>query len=63
MKLAIQDTAYEQRNMDLFTKIEFDDIMKNLEKDMEEIVKQELTIFYRMSGVMVQMLMFEAENS
>ena len=49
--------------MDLFTKIEFDEIMSNLEKDMEEIVKQELTIFYRMSGVMVQMLMFEAENN
>jgi hypothetical protein len=39
VKLSIQDTAYEQRNMDLFTKIEFDEIMNNLEKDMEEIVK------------------------
>lgn len=36
--------------------------MKNLSKDMEETVNNELQMFYRMSGVMVQMLMFEAES-
>ena len=35
--------------------------MDNLSKEMEQTVKDELTIFYRMSGVMVQMLMFDAE--
>ena len=29
---------------------------------MEEVVKNELTVFYRMSGVMMQMLLFDAEQ-
>lgn len=36
--------------------------MTKLEEELEETVKSELQMFYRMSGVMVQMLMFEAEN-
>ena len=36
--------------------------MVGLSKEMEESVNKELTIFYRMSGVMVQMLMFDAEQ-
>lgn len=48
--------------MDLFTKMEFDDIIAKLKDEMEDVVKAELATFYRMSGVMIQMLMFEAEK-
>ena len=36
--------------------------MTKLSSEMEEAVTNELTVFYRMSGVMVQMLMFDAEQ-
>ena len=36
--------------------------MAKLSQEMEEIIKSELGMFYRMSGVMVQMLLFEAEK-
>ena len=53
MKLAIEDAAYEQRNVNLFTKVDFEEIMTKLQKDMEETVSNEFSMFYRMSGVMV----------
>ena len=37
--------------------------MTNLESEMKETVNDELQISYRMSGVMIQMLLFEAEKS
>ena len=36
--------------------------MGKLSNEMEEAVSGELTVFYRMSGVMIQMLMFDAEQ-
>ena len=48
--------------MQLFTAHEFNDIMDKLSKEMEETVEKELTILYRQSGVMVQMLMLDAEQ-
>ena len=36
--------------------------MSKLSTEMEEAVSSELTVFYRMSGVMIQMLMFDAEQ-
>ena len=36
--------------------------MGKLKQELEETVTNELQMFYRMSGVMVQMLMFEAEQ-
>jgi alkylated DNA repair dioxygenase AlkB len=36
--------------------------MTKLSGEMEEAVNDELTVFYRMSGVMIQMLMFDAEQ-
>jgi hypothetical protein len=36
--------------------------MTKLGNEMEEAVSSELTVFYRMSGVMIQMLMFDAEQ-
>jgi len=59
--LSLEDLKYEHRNTKLFTAIDFEEIMEKLSKEMEETVKNELTVFYRMSGVMVQMLMFDAE--
>jgi len=61
IKLTIEDTAYENRNANLFTKVEFDEIVAKLQSELEDTVQTELQMFYRMSGVMVQMLMFEAE--
>ena len=61
IQLAIEDTKYDQRNTKLFTAVDFEEIMNKLSQEMEEAVNSELTVFYRMSGVMVQMLMFDAE--
>ena len=36
--------------------------MERIQADIKEVVESELQMFYRMSGVMVQMLMFNAEN-
>ena len=36
-------------------------IMKETETEMTTTIKQELEIFYHMSGVFVQMLMYDAE--
>ena len=62
IQLAIEDTKYEQRNTKLFTAVDFEEIMNKLSSEMEDAVTSELTVFYRMSGVMVQMLMFDAEQ-
>ena len=35
---------------------------ENLKSEMETTVRQELELFYRMSGVFIQMLMHDAEN-
>ncbi len=35
---------------------------ENLKSEMETTVRQELEMFYRMSGVFIQMLMHDAEN-
>lgn len=62
IQLSIEDTKYEQRNTKLFTAVDFEEIMSKLSSEMEEAVSSELTVFYRMSGVMIQMLMFDAEQ-
>lgn len=36
--------------------------MEKMQKDLDEVVRSELQMFYRMGGVMVQMLMYEAEQ-
>lgn len=62
VSLALEDAQYEQRNTQLFTKVDFDDIMTKLQAEVNETVNNEVQRFYRMSGVMVQMLLYEAEQ-
>lgn len=57
----MEDAQYEQRNNNIITKVEFEEIMAKLGQELEETVTNEIGMYYRMSGVMVQMLLFEAE--
>jgi len=36
-------------------------VFERMQSEMETTVRQELEMFYRMSGVFIQMLMYEAE--
>lgn len=38
------------------------EVVQDMEEEMRTTFKTELEIFYRMSGVMMQMIMFEAEK-
>lgn len=60
--MAIEDAQYENRNTQLFTKVDFDEIMSKMQTDLNEVVKEEINIIYRMNAVMIQMLLFEAEQ-
>ena len=42
VKLAIEDVSYENRNTQLFTKVDFDEMMSKMQTDLEETVKSEL---------------------
>ena len=57
----MEDAQYEQRNNNIITKVEFEEIMAKLGQELDETVTNEIGMYYRMSGVMVQMLLFEAE--
>lgn len=46
----------------LFTKTDLEKVFDRLQGEMETTVRQELETFYRMSGVFIQMLMYEAEQ-
>jgi len=37
-------------------------VVEDMENEMRETFKSELEMFYRMSGVMIQMIMFDAEK-
>ena len=37
-------------------------VLEDMEEEMRQTFKSELEIFYRMSGVMIQMIMHEAEK-
>ena len=37
-------------------------VLASTEEEMSGTIKQELEIFYRMSGVFIQMLMYDAEK-
>lgn len=60
--MTIDDTSFEQRTQTIITKVGFDEIMDKLKTELEEVVRQELQIFYRMSGIMVQQMLFDAEQ-
>ena len=38
------------------------EVLQDMEEEMRSTFKGELEIFYRMSGVMIQMIMYEAEK-
>jgi hypothetical protein len=39
-----------------------EELLDDMEDEMRRTFKEELEIFYRMSGVFIQMLMFDAEK-
>lgn len=62
MKLAIEDTKGEcLQQSAIFTKQDLEKVFERMQSEMETTVRQELEMFYRMSGVFIQMLMYEAE--
>ncbi len=63
MKLAIEDTKDEcLQQSAIFTKQDLEKVFERMQSEMETTVRQELEMFYRMSGVFIQMLMYEAEQ-
>lgn len=46
----------------IFTKADLEKVFNRLQEEMQTTVRQELETFYRMSGVFIQMLMYEAEQ-
>ena len=63
VKLAIEDTKDEcLKQTAIFTKQDLEKTFERMQSEMELTVRQELETFYRMSGVFIQMLMFEAEQ-
>lgn len=63
MKLAIEDTKDEcLQQSAIFTRQDLEKVFERMQSEMETTVRQELEMFYRMSGVFIQMLMYEAEQ-
>jgi hypothetical protein len=63
VKLAIEDTKDEcLQQSAIFTKQDLEKVFERMQSEMETTVRQELEMFYRMSGVFIQMLMYEAEQ-
>lgn len=61
------ETAFEQvrdRNSgkNLFSKDEMLEVLDDMQQEMRITFKSELEMFYRMSGIMMQMIMFDAEK-
>ena len=50
------------KNTALFSKQDMEKLMDDMEEEMRTTFKDELEIFYRMSGVFVQVLMDSAEK-
>lgn len=46
----------------LFSKQEMEQVLDDMEGEMRTTFRDELEIFYRMSGVFIQMLMYDAEK-
>lgn len=62
MSLAVEDVRDEALKQPIFTKHDMESTFDKLKQEMESTVRQELEMFYRMSGVFIQMLMHDAEN-
>jgi hypothetical protein len=63
VKLAIEDTKDEcLQQSAIFTKQDLEKVFERMQSEMENTVRQELEMFYRLSGVFIKMLMYEAEQ-
>ena len=51
-----------QSSSQLFSKQEMETVLDDMEGEMRETFKDELEVFYRQSGVFIQMLMYDAEK-
>ena len=49
-------------SVNLFSKSEMLQVLEDMESEMRDTFKAELEMFYRMSGVMMQMIMLDAEK-
>ena len=55
-------TLHFSENTKLFSKQDMEQLLNEMETEMHTTFKSELEHFYRMSGVFIQMLMFDAEK-
>ena len=55
-------TSLYSSSVNLFSKSEMLQVLEDMESEMRDTFKAELEMFYRMSGVMMQMIMFDAEK-
>ena len=62
VEIVMEDCQSDVSDQKLFTKMDFDELMEKVSLEIKDVMKQELQMFYRMSGVMVQMLMLSAEQ-
>eukprot|EP00353_Schmidingerella_taraikaensis_P008772 CAMPEP_0185581824 /NCGR_PEP_ID=MMETSP0434-20130131/19079_1 /TAXON_ID=626734 ORGANISM="Favella taraikaensis, Strain Fe Narragansett Bay" /NCGR_SAMPLE_ID=MMETSP0434 /ASSEMBLY_ACC=CAM_ASM_000379 /LENGTH=143 /DNA_ID=CAMNT_0028200453 /DNA_START=12 /DNA_END=443 /DNA_ORIENTATION=+ len=59
---AFEQVRERQQNTQLFSKQEMEQVLDDMEGEMRSTFRDELEIFYRMSGVFIQMLMYDAEK-
>ena len=60
--MAIEDLREESLKSPIFSKQDMENTFDRLRQEVQSTVRQELEMFYRMSGVFIQMLMHEAES-
>jgi len=53
---------YRNSGKNLFSKDEMLEVLDDMQQEMRTTFKSELEMFYRMSGIMMQMIMFDAEK-
>ena len=51
-----------RQNTQLFSKQEMEQVLDDMEGEMRTTFRDELEMFYRMSGIFIQMLMYDAEK-
>eukprot|EP00347_Sterkiella_histriomuscorum_P009298 403341739 len=62
IQLAIDDVEEDCLKSAIFTKSDMESTFERLRQEMQQTVRQELEMFYRMSGVFIQMMMHDAEQ-
>ena len=61
-KVALLDYFLPRQNTQLFSKQEMEQVLNDMENEMRTTFTDELEVFYRMSGVFIQNVMFDAEK-